>query len=91
MSIIIVEREHQLGLVAARAKAQALAERLAEKYDVSYQWHGDTLTVRRAGAAGTIVVDASRIYIELRLGVLFSALKGRIKQEMETALDQRLA
>lgn len=91
MSTIIVEREHQLGRAGARDKAQALAERLAEKYDVSYQWHGDTLAVSRAGAEGTIVVDDSTIYITLKLGVVFSALRGRIKREMEAALDKHLA
>ena len=91
MSTIIVEREHQLGRAGARDKAQALAERLAEKYAVTYQWHGDTLALRRAVAEGTIVVDDSRIYIKLRLGVLFSALRGRIQREMEAALDKRLA
>ena len=91
MSTIIVEREHQLGRDGARDKAQALAERLAEKYDVAYQWHGDTLAVNRAGAEGTIVVGDSTIYIKLKLGVLFSALKGKIKREMEAALDKRLA
>ncbi|QEY59759.1 polyhydroxyalkanoic acid system protein [Pseudomonas sp. C27(2019)] len=91
MSTIIVEREHQLGRAGARDKAQALAERLAEKYDVTYQWQGDTLVVSRAGAEGTIVVGDSTIYITLKLGVLFSALKGRIKHEMEAALDKRLA
>lgn len=91
MSTIIVEREHRLGRADARDKAQALAERLAEKYDVSYQWQGETLHVHRAGAEGTIVVDDSKIYITLKLGVVFSALKGRIKREMEAALDKRLA
>ena len=91
MSTVIVERAHQLGRAGAREKAQQVAERLAEKYDVMYRWHGDTLAVRRAGAEGIIVVDDSTIHIELKLGMVFSALKGTIKREMEAALDKRLA
>jgi len=90
MSTVIVERQHQLGLADARDKAQALAERLAEKYAVSYQWQADTLKIRRAGAEGTIVVEEGAVYVRLKLGMLWSARSGRIKSEIEEALDKRL-
>ncbi|HKM36681.1 MAG TPA: polyhydroxyalkanoic acid system family protein [Thiopseudomonas sp.] len=90
MSQIIVEREHCLGFKGAREQAQHLAERLAQQYAVSYCWDGDTLNVRRTGAQGTIVVDETRVRVSLKLGLLFSALSGTIKTEIEQALDKRL-
>lgn len=91
MSTIVVERQHQLGRAGAREKAQQLAERLAQQYDVSYRWAGDTLEFRRTGAQGSIVVDDTHVRVSLKLGLLLSALGGTIKTEIENALDKYLA
>lgn len=91
MSKIVVERQHRLGRAGARDKAQQLAERLAQQYDVSYQWVGDTLEVQRTGAKGSIEVDEDTVRISLKLGLLLSGLSGTIKRELEEALDKRLA
>lgn len=91
MSKILVERQHCLGREAARARAQELAERLAKEYDVSYHWTGDTLKFQRSGAQGSIDVDETQVRVQLKLGLLLSALSGSIKREIEEALDKRLA
>ena len=91
MSTIVVERQHKLGRAGAREKAQQLAERLAQQYDVSYRWAGDTLEFRRTGAQGSIVVDDTHVRVSLKLGLLLSALGGTIKTEIENALDKYLA
>ncbi|WP_027896671.1 polyhydroxyalkanoic acid system family protein [Zestomonas thermotolerans] len=91
MSRIHVERPHSLGRAAARAKAEQLAERLAREYEVSYRWRGDTLEFRRSGADGRIEVGEDRVRVEIKLGLLLSALSGSIQREIERALDERLA
>lgn len=91
MSRIQVERCHQLGLEAARAKAQSLAERLASEFDVRYKWNGDTLEFKRSGADGSICVTEDNVRVELKLGLLLSAMGGTIKREIEQALDKSLA
>lgn len=91
MSKIVVERQHRLGRAGARDKAQQLAERLAQQYDVSYQWVGDTLEVQRTGAKGSIEVDEDTVRVSLKLGLLLSGMSGTIKRELEEALDKRLA
>ena len=90
MSTIVIEREHRLGCAGAREQAQHLAERLAQKYKVSYHWDADTLLLQRRGAQGSVQVDATRVYVKLKLGVLLAPLANIIKAEMEQALDQRL-
>lgn len=90
MSRINIHRSHQLGRDAARARAEALAERLAREYDVSYHWNGETLEFKRSGADGRIEVGEDSVDVELRLGLLFSALGGRIKSEIERTLDKSL-
>lgn len=90
MAKITVEREHALGREAARAKAEQLAERLAREFDVSYQWQGDTLLFKRSGADGSIAVSDDQVRVELKLGLLLSAMSGTIKREIEQVLDKSL-
>ncbi|MDY7219289.1 polyhydroxyalkanoic acid system family protein [Denitrificimonas sp. JX-1] len=91
MSKIVVEREHNLGRDVAREKAQQLADRLVQQYDVTYKWVGDTLEFHRTGASGSIDVEEDKVRVNLKLGLLLSGLSGTIKREIEDALDKRLA
>lgn len=91
MARINVERSHHLGRSAVRAKAEQLAERLAREYDVRYQWRGDTLEFKRSGADGQIEVSDDKVNVEVKLGLLLSAMSGSIKREIEKALDEYLA
>ena len=91
MARITVERSHSLGRAGARAKAEALAERLAAEYAVRYQWKGDVLEFKRSGADGTIEVGENSVRVELKLGLLLSALSGTIKREIENGLDESLS
>ncbi|VXC11571.1 putative polyhydroxyalkanoic acid system protein [Pseudomonas sp. 8Z] len=90
MSRIHVERSHSLGREAAREKAERLAERLASEYDVRYRWNGDTLEFKRSGADGQIEVGEDRVRVEVKLGLLLSAMGGMIQREIEQALDKSL-
>ncbi|WP_342243687.1 polyhydroxyalkanoic acid system family protein [Pseudomonas sp. OTU5201] len=90
MSRIHVERFHSLGHEAVREKAEKLAERLAREYDVRYQWRGDTLEFKRSGAEGAIEVSSAKVRVEVKLGLLLSAMSGSIKREIEKALDEYL-
>ncbi|MBU3055126.1 polyhydroxyalkanoic acid system family protein [Pseudomonas indica] len=90
MSRITVERSHSLGRTAARAKAEHLAERLASEYHVEYHWEGDTLAFNRSGAHGRIEVGEDQVRVEVKLGLLLSALGSTIKREIEKGLDDFL-
>ena len=90
MARITVERPHNLGLEAARAKAEQLAERLASEYDVRYRWAGNTLEFKRSGADGRIAVADDRVCVEIKLGLLLSAMGGTIRREIEETLDKHL-
>jgi putative polyhydroxyalkanoate system protein len=91
MARITVERSHTLGLSGARAKAEELAERLAKEYAVRYQWKGDVLEFKRSGADGTIEVEDDSVRVDLKLGLLLSAMSGAIKREIEKGLDESLS
>lgn len=90
MSRINIERSHSLGREVARERAEKLAQRLASQYDVSYRWSGDRLEFQRSGAQGRIDVRDDSVAVELKLGMLLSALGGSIKREIENTLDKSL-
>ncbi|MCO7517618.1 polyhydroxyalkanoic acid system family protein [Pseudomonas guariconensis] len=91
MTQISVERKHSLGREAARAKAEALVERLSREYDLKATWNGDRVDVSRSGANGSVHIGEDSIRVELKLGMMLSMLGGTIKGEIERALDKALA
>jgi len=91
MTQISVERNHSLGHEAARAKAEALVEKLSRKYDFKADWQGDRVDVSRSGAKGSVYINEDNIRIELKLGMMLSMMSGTIKDEIERALDKALA
>ncbi|MGE8388462.1 MAG: polyhydroxyalkanoic acid system family protein [Pseudomonas sp.] len=91
MTQISVERKHSLGREAARAKAEALVDKLSREYDLKATWNGDRVDVARSGANGTVHIGDDSIRVELKLGMMLSMMSGTIKGEIERALDKALA
>ncbi|MCI0994331.1 polyhydroxyalkanoic acid system protein [Pseudomonas corrugata] len=91
MAKISVERTHDLGKEAARAKADQLAQKLSDSYGLKPQWVGDTLEFKGSGVEGTVAVGEDLIRVDVKLGLLMSAMSGMIKTEIEKALDKALA
>ncbi|MCK9800433.1 polyhydroxyalkanoic acid system protein [Pseudomonas chlororaphis] len=91
MAHISVERAHGLGKEAARAKAEQLAQKLADQYGLEPKWAGDTLNLKRSGVKGAVQVGDDSIKVDVELGLLMSAMSGMIKSEIEKALDKALA
>lgn len=91
MTQISVERKHSLGREAARAKAQALVEKLSREYDLKANWNGDRVEVTRSGANGSVHIGEDTIRVELKLGMMLSIMGSTIKSEIERALDKALA
>ncbi|MBO3277822.1 polyhydroxyalkanoic acid system family protein [Pseudomonas schmalbachii] len=90
MSHIRIERTHSLGLEAAREKAEKLGERFAREYGLSHGWRGNTLVFQRTGVDGRIDVSEDRVVVDIRLGLLLSAMGGVLKSEIERGLDKAL-
>ncbi|QCI14974.1 polyhydroxyalkanoic acid system protein [Pseudomonas putida] len=91
MTQISVERKHSLGRDAARAKAEALVDKLAREYDLKATWNGDRVDVARSGASGSVHIFDDSIRVDLKLGMMLSIMGSSIKSEIERALDKALA
>lgn len=90
MPTIAIQRRHTLPPDEVRSHIEALAERLSETLDASYEWQGDRLDFKRKGASGKISFDESRVDVSVQLGLLMRPLMGQISRAINGYLDEYL-
>ncbi len=94
MAQIHIHRKHQLGLAKARKIAWKWAEEVEQKFDmactVTEGETGDTVSFKRTGVNGELVVGADRFELDANLGFLLGAFSKTIEKEIERNLDDLL-
>lgn len=95
MADIHIEREHTLGLAAARKLAWQWAEQAENEFDMSCTYEegkkADEVQFTRSGVSGCLHVTEDRFVLDARLGFLLGAFKERIESEIVKNLDTLLA
>lgn len=91
MAKIDIERAHQLGTSAARAVVERIAADMQQRFGVTNQWQGDVLQFSGSGVNGAISVSADNVHVTAQLGMLLSAFRGKIEQDIREKLEQQLA
>lgn len=87
MADIEITRVHSLGLKAARAAADRMAEHLGRKFDLKGDWEGNVLTFQRPGVSGSLRVSDKDVRLSVALGFLLKAMKGSIENAIVHELD----
>lgn len=94
MAQIHIHRKHQLGLTKARKIAWQWAEEVEKKFDmactVAEGDSGDTVSFKRTGVSGELIVGADHFELDATLGFLLGAFSKTIEQEIERNLDDLL-
>ena len=90
MSDIKLVRSHSLAITKAKALAQKAADDLAAAYDLSSEWHGNTLRFHRWGVDGQMQVTEKEIRLDVTLGFLLKAFKARFVENIERNFDKLL-
>jgi putative polyhydroxyalkanoate system protein len=91
MSKIHIVRRHTLSLNDAKAEVERIAKRMEDEFGADYAWDGDTLCFARSGVSGHIIVTGDALDLTVRLGLLLSAMKGQIEQQIAAKVDETLA
>ncbi len=90
MANIHIQHAHQLGLKKARKIALDWAESAEAKLSMECTYEeGDTydcVHFKRQGVTGTMFVRADEFEMDVKLGMLLSAFKGRIEDEINQTL-----
>ena len=89
MSAIDIRHPHALPKAKARAAVEQVAVKLAERFDVEYDWDGDVLNFARSGVDGKIAIEPKQLHVTASLGFLLSALKGPIESEIRRVLQEK--
>lgn len=94
MANIHIQHAHKLGLKKARKIALDWAESAEAKLSMECTYEeGDTydcVHFKRQGVTGTMYVRADEFEMDVKLGMLLSAFKGRIEDEINQTLLARL-
>ncbi|MBL8259095.1 MAG: polyhydroxyalkanoic acid system family protein [Candidatus Competibacteraceae bacterium] len=88
MSHIAIHRAHRLNPEQVRQATEEFIARLAERYEITYHWQGDSLYFERTGIGGQIDLEPGAIRINARLGFLLAPLKSVLEQEIHQRLDE---
>ena len=92
MSHILIERQHTLGLPAARLHAQKWAEKATEKFGVQCRYEagevGDVLHFEGGGMEGRLQVSAQALKLEAELGFLAAMFQEKIEAKLNEQFDE---
>ena len=91
MADIDLKRVHNLGMKAARGKADEMAEHLGKKFGLKGDWEGNVLKFERSGVSGSLAITDKDLRLLVSLGFLLKAMKGSIEQAVVHELDTLFA
>lgn len=87
MADIDIKRSHALGLKAARAAADQMAEDLGRKFGLSGGWTGNTHHFDRPGVTGSLQIAEDHLHLTVKLGLLLKAMRGPLEAAILRELD----
>ena len=90
MPDIALTRQHHLGLKGAKAAADKMVATLDEKFDLSGDWSGNTLSFSRPGVTGNLTVSETEMVLEVTLGFMLKMMKAPIEKAVHEQLEKVL-
>jgi len=88
MATIAIAKKHDLTQARAKAAAQKIADDLAKRFDLDWDWRGDHIEFERSGVSGTLHVGKSEVRLDCELGFLLSMLKPTIEATVHRDFDK---
>lgn len=92
MSHITIERQHMLGLPAARQHAQTWAEKAHAKFGVQCRYEAgeqnDVLHFDGNGMQGQLLVSATQLKLDAELGFLAAMFQEKIEAKLNEQFDE---
>ena len=89
MSKIDIRHAHSLPKAKARKAIEDVANTLAEKFDMTYEWDGDVLNFSRSGVDGAIELAPKELHVHAKLGFLTAMFKDPIEGEIKRVLKEK--
>jgi putative polyhydroxyalkanoate system protein len=90
MSDIKIVHVHGLGIKAAKKAVQKAADHMAQEYDLTSEWEGDTLHFHRSGVEGYMHVADGHVDLDVKLGFLLRPFRRTFEEHIERNLIAEL-
>jgi len=68
-----------------------LADQLQKEFQLDSQWQGNTLNFTRSGVKGKLDVTDKDVTVDISLGFMLKAFKGKIQAEIDKNIDKMFA
>lgn len=91
MASIEIQRKHSKPLKEAKKSVERVAKHIADKFDVEYDWSGNTLNFSRSGVDGHIAVSATEIHVSVNLSFMLMMIKSSVDKEIHRYLDDEFS
>ena len=89
MSRIDIRHAHDLSKAKARKAIEEVAKKLAERFEMDWDWEGDILNFSRSGVDGHIALEPKALHVYAKLGFLTAMFKDPIENEIKRVLQER--
>ena len=89
MSRIDIRHAHDLTKAKARKAIEEVAKKLAERFEMEWDWDGDILNFSRSGVDGHIALEPKALHVYAKLGFLTAMFKDPIENEIKRVLKER--
>ena len=83
-----VSKPYTMPVEELREAAQGLAATLEQQHGVMARWQGDSVRIKGAGVDGELSFEGGVVDVSVRLGLLASAFKGVLENEVRRYLDE---
>lgn len=90
MADIDLTQNHTLGKDTAKQKAEGVLQSLGAQYGIKGTWSGDVFNITKP-VEGKFTVTDTTVRVELTLGFMMRAIKGKIEGEVSSQLKKALA
>lgn len=92
MSTISLRQSHNKSPDDMRDLIRQMAAKLEERYQLKSRWlNDDEMEVQRSGIKGRIVLGATEVKVDIKLGLMMGAFKSTIEKEIARSMAEKLA
>lgn len=89
MADIDISHNHTLGKAVAKQKAEGVLQSLGSQYGIKGTWSGDVFNITKP-VEGKFTVTDTAVRVEITLGFMMKAIKGKIEGEIRGQLSRAL-
>ena len=86
-----IRKAHTMDKDALREAAEELARELEATHGVRARWEGDSVRIKGAGVDGKLTLGDEDLLVSVELGLMASAFKGVLRNEVQRFLDEHVA